>query len=201
MKRIITSLIFVLVTAVTLITTTLAWYTKIDKIENEIDASSGHIVLNHTYDNFTKTEENYSISNVAFFDIHNEESEFSELDYLDTMACKVSINIENKSSTDTTVKVSFASTKLIISAEEESNTTLSSSYIDCILLENELEENDSLKNHLSDDKALTFDLKLNETKTIYLYLYGVEELDDTDEDFLSKTHSFSLSFETVKKED
>ncbi len=201
MKRIITSLIFVLVTAVTLITTTLAWYTKIDKIESEIDASSGHIVINHTYDNFTKTEETYSISNVAFFDIHNEESEFSELDYLDIMACKVSINIENKSSTDTTVKVSFASTKLIISAEDKSNTTLSSSYIDCILLENELGKNDSLKNHLSDDKALTFDLTLNETKTIYLYLYGVEELDDTDEDFLSKTHSFSLSFEAVKKED
>lgn len=200
MKKIISSTILLVLTIISLLTATYAWYTKVDRIDSVIDASSGYIVLDYSYEAFDTTDSTYSIKNVAFFDINNTTTDFSELEYLDTMASLVKINLVNKSSCDTSVTIAFTSTKLVTLDDTNTN-TLSSSYIDSILLSNALESTDKLSNHLSDSKTLTVDIEKNKTTTIYMYIFGVQEIDETDIDFLSQTHSFSLSFRAVKKGD
>lgn len=201
MKKIISSTILLILTLVSLITATYAWYTKVDKIDTSLDASTGYIVLDYSYETFDVSNSTYSINNVAFFDIDDITKDFSELDYLDTMASLVVINVENKSSCDTTLTFKFSNTKLVTTDEEDEDNILSSSYIDAIILTDEIEENDTLSEHLSDSKTVNIDIAKDATSTIYMYLYGVQEIDSTDIDFLSQAHEFSLSFSAVKKGD
>ncbi len=200
MKKIISSTILLVLTIISLLTATYAWYTKVDRIDNVIDVSSGYVVLDYSYDTFDTTNSTYSINNVAFFDINNVNDNFSELEYLDTMASLVKINLVNKSSCNTSVTITFTSTKLTTLDDTNTN-TLSSSYIDSILLSNPLESTDKLSNHLSDSKTLSVDILKDKTTTIYMYIFGVQEIDETDIDFLSKTHNFSLTFTALKKGD
>lgn len=201
MKKIISSTILLILTLISLITATYAWYTKVDKIDTSLDASTGYIVLDYSYETFDVSNSTYSINNVTFFDIDYNTKDFSELDYLDTMASLVIINLENKSSCDTTLTLTFSNTKLVTTDEEDEDNILSSSYIDAIILKDEIEEDDSISNHLNDSKTLNIDIAKDGTSTIYMYLFGVQEIDSTDIDFLSQAHKFSLNFSAVKKGD
>ncbi len=199
MKKIISSTILLVLTIISLITATYAWYTKVDKIDDFLDLSSGYIVLDYTYDTFDVSNSTYSINNITFFDINNVSSDFSELDYLDHMACLIEIKIENKSSFNTTLTLTFSSDKIV--TKDENGTILSSSYIDSVLLKEKLKTTDDLSNHLSDSDTIVLDIEKDKTSTIYMYLFGVQEIDSTDIDFLSETHKFSLNFSAVKKGD
>ena len=199
MKKIISSTILLILTLISLITATYAWYTKVDKIDTSLDASTGYIVLDYSYETFDVSNSTYSINNVTFFDIDDITKDFSELDYLDTMASLVIINLENKSSCDTTLTLTFSSDKIV--TKDESGTILSSSYIDSVLLKEKLKTTDHLSNHLSDSDTIVLNIEKDKTSTIYMYLFGVQEIDSTDIDFLSETHKFSLNFSAVKKGD
>ena len=199
MKKIISSTILLILTLISLITATYAWYTKVDKIDTSLDASTGYIVLDYSYETFDVSNSTYSINNVTFFDIDDITKDFSELDYLDTMASLVIINLENKSSCDTTLTLTFSSDKIV--TKDESGTILSSSYIDSVLLKEKLKTTDHLSNHLSDSDTIVLNIEKDKTSTIYMYLFGVQEIDSTDIDFLSQAHKFSLNFSAVKKGD
>ena len=201
MKKIISSTILLILTLISLITATYAWYTKVDKIDTSLDASTGYIVLDYSYETFDVSNSTYSINNVTFFDIDDITKDFSELDYLDTMASLVIINIENKSSCDTTLTLTFSSDKIVTKDEEDEDNILSSSYIDSVLLKEKLKTTDHLSNHLSDSNTIVLDIEKDKTSTIYMYLFGVQEIDSTDIDFLSQKHEFSLSFKAAKKGD
>ena len=201
MKKIISSTILLILTLISLITATYAWYTKVDKIDTSLDASTGYIVLDYSYETFDVSNSTYSINNVTFFDINDITNDFSELDYLDTMASLVIINLENKSSCDTTLTLTFSNTKLVTTDEEDEDNILSSSYIDSVLLKEKLKTTDHLSNHLSDSDTIVLNIEKDKTSTIYMYIYGVQEIDSTDIDFLSQAHKFSLNFSAVKKGD
>lgn len=191
------------------ITIVVAWYTNTHKIGN-IDGETSDNVISYTLNDSVVNSKEYSVSNLTFFDIKND----NELKYFLDMAIVVKIDVENVTnnplsfvmeysyiikylpqSTSTSTTNNFQTTLVLPSTGINS---LSTAYCNGFIIEdNKLNEitSKTFSNFLSTMKQKTADITLpaKETKTFYLYLFGVQEVSTSNNDFLSESFNFTLT--------
>lgn len=206
-KKIIKPVILSITAIVILVISTIvyAWYTNTDRVNQEIDGSTDDIVLDYNINNEEVTTTSYTISNLTFFDIDNE----NELKYLSSMAVCLELNITNYSKSAVDVTVSFKSDK---QEKKDGETVISNAYVEGIV--STKEEAFSVttdKTKISDyivPSGNISNLEQNKSTTIYIYLFGVQTVDSaTNEDFFyeikngNKTYTkydFTITIEATK---
>lgn len=82
---------------------------------------------------------------------------------------------------------------------------MSNSYVDCVILEEKIltgENKISLKTKYNDTSrnTLKFNLEKDAKKSLYLYLFGIQKIASSNNDFLSKDHSFNINIKAYDKE-
>ena len=196
-----------------------AWYTNVIQT-GELNAETKNVAIKYYVNDSTKTQENittYSISNLAFFDA---DSDF-EGEYLEPMAFEIKLDITNNSTDAVSYKIEFESIKTILLDDEEE---ISVAYAACIFDSVEVSDTklsvysyiDSPgsgvsynKNKTSDtdrlyvaSKESSVNLAAGENASIYLYVFGIQEIDSAlSTDFLytnltrtdTRSYQFKLS--------
>lgn len=73
---------------------------------------------------------------------------------------------------------------------------ISNSYVDGIVLDSEISDSVTLKKYYADDTRHTKTIALAKDSTIsfYIYVYGIQTITTSNDDFLSKEHSFSIKY-------
>ena len=202
---------------VVVISIVFGWYTNRQQVAN-IDATTKNVAVEYTFDNDTeKNVLNYTVNNLAFFDIdsNDEDNNKIELRYLPVMAVKLSITLKNNSSNNINYKVTFESAKDIVKDDEDNDKSIA--YIDCLFYE-DLDTTDmtttsfttvsSIKNTAQDGITYTptatsskavcdsssystpVILEPEDETTLVMYLYGVQEIDTAkNDDFLYVTNN------------
>ena len=179
-----------------------AWYTNVIQT-GDINASTKNVSIIYTIND--RTEENettYSINNLVFFDSDSDK----EGRYLETMSCKIRLNITNNSSDSVKYKVRFESDKVKLQAND---TVTSSAYAACVFddVTKDLTGHKTVDSYLANKETsqanITYD-KQAETNTKFvaekeimallapdgtsyvdLYVFGIQDLDSAkSEDFL-----------------
>lgn len=183
-KKIIKPVILSITAIVILVISTIvyAWYTNTDRVNQEIDGSTDDIVLDYNINNEEVTTTPYTISNLTFFDIDNE----NELKYLSSMAVCLELNITNYSKNAVDVTVSFDSVK---QEKKDGETVISNAYVQGIVSTKEEAFPVTIDKTKISDYIVTSgnvsNLEQNKSTTIYIYLFGVQMVDSaTNEDFL-----------------
>ena len=191
--------VIALLTAISL---SVAWYIHTIRT-GSIDASTKNVSLSYTLTtNGTNTKTDvyeYSIDNLAFFDIDNS----FETSYFNQMACELSLTLTNVSNSAMTYTVTFTSNKRV---REENNEVISKSYVACYYQNNpsgtisSLATNGTVSGNTiaysntdqaftvtntSPTGALSASGEVNDSVTFTLYLIGVQDIDEaTNTDFL-----------------
>lgn len=182
-KKIIKPIILSITAIVILVISTIvyAWYTNVDRVNQELDGSTNDIVLDYTINSEASTTKNYSISNLTFFDINSNE----ETKYLSSMAIKVKLNIKNYSKNAVDVTITFDTNK------DDSN-----AYVDGIVWQDEnlpisdnysnIEEYIKGNNFTRECKIENMEKSTDSTPDyyVYIYLFGVQPNDNKNNDFL-----------------
>lgn len=115
---------------VVVISIVFGWYTNRQQVAN-IDATTKNVAVEYTFDNdIEKNVLNYTVNNLAFFDIDSTDTNKIELRYLPVMAVKLSITLKNNSSNDINYTITFESTKTI--KPDSNDDPVSIAYIDCL---------------------------------------------------------------------
>lgn len=190
-KKIIKPIILSITALVILIISTIvyAWYTNVDRVNQEIDGSSDDIVLDYTINDDTSTTTTYSISNLVFFDPNDE----NETKYLSSMATKIKLNITNVTNKNVNCKISFI-------VQKYDSTT---AYCAAIIVDDDFDTSNST-DKISELDGYNKDLILSleekedslDVKNIYLYIFGVQTNDSANNDFLyTSTYKFSIQIE------
>lgn len=123
-------------------------------------------------------KEDYTIKNIAFFDINRE----SEKSYFIDMATCVEIVIENTG--DINAMLTIKQIKPIIS---------NSCYIQCVFTNQKISSIDSFKSFIQENEQIeNEELLINESKTIYMYVFGVQLDETSNNEFLNQTYNFSI---------
>ena len=177
------------------VTAIYAWFINTEKV-GHIDAQSDGIVLAYKLNGeYNKTNE-YSIDNLAFFDVNNE----SETKYFKNMAYRIEIVLENRGSKDVIASLTSSNTS-IIQYEADGTTEASKTYAKVIFNEEELADysNDSTATVYSEyingnEDVADILVSVGQFKTIYAYVFGVQEIDNVkSEDFLNSTYFFDIT--------
>lgn len=149
---------------VVVISIVFGWYTNRQQVAN-IDATTKNVAVEYTFDDDTeKNVLNYTVNNLAFFDIdsNDEDNNKIELRYLPVMAVKLSITLKNNSSNDINYKIIFESKKTI--KNDSNDDPVSIAYIDCLFYD--------VKTNLTDNNG---DLDIPSTLTTVEDIKGVSE--------------------------
>lgn len=98
----------------------------------------------------------------------------------------------------------YQGTSLIEGLYEESDKSdsgavealVSNSYVDGIVLESQISSTVTLKDYYANDTrhTKTIDLPKASTISFYIYVYGIQTITTSNDDFLSKEHSFSIKY-------
>ena len=119
---------------VVVISIVFGWYTNRQQVAN-IDATTKNVAVEYTFDNDTeKNVLNYTVNNLAFFDIdsNDEDNNKIELRYLPVMAVKLTLKLKNNSSNNINYKITFESTKEIEKDKTDTTKKTSIAYVDCL---------------------------------------------------------------------
>lgn len=207
-KKIIKPVILSITAIVILVISTIvyAWYTNTDRVNQEIDGSTDDIVLDYNINNEETTTTPYTISNLTFFDIDNE----NELKYLSSMAVCLKLNITNYSKSAVDVTVSFKSDK---QEKKDGETVISNAYVEGIVSTKEEKfpvttDKTAISDYIVPSDKIS-NLEKNDSTIIYIYLFGVQTNDSaTNEDFLYKIdengnktytkYDFTITIEATK---
>ena len=200
------------------ITIIVAWYTNTHKIGN-IEGETSDIVISYTLNGQSGNVTDYSVSNLTFFDIDNS----NETNYFLDMVTIVELDIENVTNNDLSLTIGYSYTPKyqysITSNNKTSNifnttlpsgmTAISEAYCYGFITEKKLtsknESNDgdidntltireNIKNYSSNISNVT--IKGNTTYTYYLYLFGVQAVDLSNNDFLKEKYNFTLKIQS-----
>ncbi len=193
------------------ITIIVAWYTNTHKIGN-IEGDTSDNVISYTLNDTNVNVYKYSVSNLTFFDIDN----VNETKYFLDMVTVVKLEIENVTNNSLYLTIDYSyipkyqytnTISTTTSASNIFNTTLpsgasaiSKAYCYGFISENKLEktnikENDSIENNISSYRSKIENIKLSGKSqiTYYLYLFGVQVIDTSNNDFLKQKFNFTLS--------
>lgn len=193
-KKIIKPVILSITAIVILVISTIvyAWYTNTDRVNQEIDGSTDDIVLDYNINDEKTTTTSYTINNLTFFDIDNE----NELKYLSSMAVCLKLNITNYSKSDVDVTVSFDS---IEQEKKDGDTVISNAYVEGIVSTKEEEflvttDKTTINDYIVSSGKIS-NLEKSKSTTIYIYLFGVQTIDSaTNEDFLYKIENGNKTY-------
>jgi len=117
---------------VVVISIVFGWYTNRQQVAN-IDATTKNVAVEYTFDNDTeKNVLNYTVNNLAFFDIDSTDTNKIELRYLPVMAVKLTLKLKNNSSNNINYKITFESTKEIETDKTDTTKKTSIAYVDCL---------------------------------------------------------------------
>lgn len=208
MKKIMPMIISLVALIVVAISLTLAWYTS--RVENEvIDANTeGISFIYNINDGQVNNPKEYNANNLVFFDPQSS----VELSYLLDMALKLKITVINSSNKSISVNISqVVSAKTII---KEDDTITSSSYVQCLLSEDEnidLTNQASITtlipnyNNLNTNLNSYNEIEVNGDKTVnsncmyefYVYVFGIQEIKASSNEFLSKNYGFSINISSL----
>ncbi len=80
-------------------------------------------------------------------------------------------------------------------ADDAIEATLSNSYVDGIVSKEAISDSFSLKNNYNSENKYTSSLELAKDKkdTFYIYVYGIQTVSTSNDDFLNKNHSFKIT--------
>lgn len=174
-RKMIISVILLIVSIISLFTITYAWI--ISRVETpSIDGTTTGVKF--TYELKDLDKQNYNIKNIAFFDINREE----EKQYFSDLATCVELVICNTGSINMTYSI-----KQIEDSKEEA-------YIQCIFSTSKIESiTDDFSTFIDNNKTLSNqDIEVNSEATIYLYVFGVQPNENSNNSFLDKEYSFSI---------
>lgn len=186
-KNIISSAIAFVLLMFLIISITYAWYTNTYRSKS-IDFSTSGIVLSYSLDSQYNNVDTYDVKNVVFFDVNANEGKF-----FSTMAQIVEIDVKNISQTAISVNV------------QQVNILNQDAYIACIFTDSILDSttsNSSINLFLTEKNVsnqYSCDLEINEVKTIYMYVYGVQNNANSDNAFLDDVYNFSFRIYAEKR--
>lgn len=198
---IILPMIAILLTIASL-SATYGWYTNTTRI-GKIDAETKDLAFGYIFNDDSSTEntQEYSIDNLAFFDI---DEAANERKYIAIMATSIKIFIENYSSDEIDYSISFASEK---KSTGSTGSETSIAYVAGFFSQYQISD-DEWKTDLEDflstnDKTIasadggtlagTTGSQANATATVYLYLIGIQEIDTAENDFLDESYNFKIT--------
>lgn len=226
-KLIAVFLAFGVVVAVSI---TYAWYTYTNYI-GTIDAETKDLALSYTINSGDINQTDYSITNLVFFDIDNED----ELPYFEKMHTVIKLDFKYKSSENLNCYIQFRSeiktTEARVSTGTSSTTSSTGTTISSPIITSKayvrgfISESDTLISNTEDlaNKSITDyipepninnqntgyyvsqtfikNLSSNiiegeDSFTLYLHLFGVQEIDSASNDFLSEIYNFSIIIST-----
>lgn len=123
----------ILMLAAVVLVITYGWYIKRQQTA-DINATTKNVAIEYTFDDdSTKNVVNYTVENIAFFDVDSTDENKIELKYLPVMAVKLDINLRNKSSNDVSYKITFeASKEYVTETIEGEKVNKSIAYVDCL---------------------------------------------------------------------
>lgn len=187
--------------AIIISSTLYAWYVRTSHTES-VDVTTNGIVLSYQIDEGDTNVETYSISDLVFFDIDSD----YEGKYFTTMSHMIQIDITNKSKKNVDITLSYIDIS-----------SLTDPYVACVIADDDeldsLSSTGSVLEYISDnDLETTFtylNVAKNQTKSFYVYIYGVQPDDDATNDFLydatattikGETYEFELQIESVISE-
>ena len=196
------------------ITIIVAWYTNTHKIGN-IEGDTSDNVISYTLNDKLLNVTDYTVSNLTFFDIDNS----NETKYFLDMVTVVKIEIENVTNNELNLTLDYSYTpkyQYSITSDNKTsntfNTTLPSgmtaiSEAYCygfitkdILYENNIENTKTISENIKDySSKISPNEKIsgNETKTYYLYLFGVQTVKSSNNDFLKEKYNFTLKIQST----
>lgn len=219
---VILSIMLPVLMIVTIISVVNAWYTNVIQT-GEINASTQNLAIKYKINNSTENITTYTISNLAFFDADNE----NEGEYLEDMAFKITIDLENNSSTEVNYSIIFEANKVDTS---RNNNVVSRAYPACIFddVTKDTTNHTTVNSYITNSTYNTYSnttTKYTATKTsassldiksgnvvpdsakasIDLYVFGIQDVDlASSDDFLytsnrqaTRTYTFTL---TIKSE-
>lgn len=174
-NKLLISISLLLVSVFSLFFVTYAWI--INRVNSpSIDGNTTGVKYVYELKGYQK--EDYTIKNVAFFDINRE----SEKDYFTAMATCVEIVIENTGD----INAMFSITQIKPSNNDNC-------YIQCIFTNQKISSIDSFKLFIKENEQIeNEELLINETKTIYMYVFGVQLDETSNNEFLNQTYNFSI---------
>lgn len=195
-KKLILSIAALVLTFFVGISVAKAWYVNMYKV-GTIDASTKDLSFIYTIDDSEDINVNkYSISNLAFFDIDNE----NETAYFMDMVTHITITIGNTSKEQISYKLSF--TNEIYSEKDDEENEVSKAYVECIISKEELSIGEvTTISNLIGDATVSGELigddeetdEIDGTTQIHLYLFGVQEIDSSNNTFLTKSYNFDIT--------
>lgn len=198
------------------ITIIVAWYTNTHKIGN-IDGETSDNVISYTLNDTKVNVTEYQVSNLAFFDVDNQ----SETKYFKDMVIVVKLEIENVTNNNLTVEINYSAipkyqynnsnttgtiaSNIFNTTLPSGVTSLSTSYCCGFISKNDkdnisidtkktIEENITEKKYKS---SINDEINGNEIKIYYLYLFGVQEIDSSNNDFLKEKYNFKLTIQST----
>ena len=128
-----------------IISTALGWYTNVNQT-GHIDANTKNVGFSYTINGVELEEDEYDISNLAFFDIDS----MFEGDYFSDMCFEIELNVKNITDSPLNYSIKFEGEKKII-------TGVSNSYVACVMSPQKL------------GYVLTTDTEVKSGKTYYEY--------------------------------
>lgn len=213
----------ILLVATVVVIISYGWYIKTQQTAN-IDASTKNVAIEYTFDeDETKNVVNYTVSNLAFFDMDSTDENKIELKYLSTMAVSLDITLKNNSSNNVTYKLTFESLKDVLTETVDNvETTKSIAYVACLFYDitsipNSVSAIDEIMDLEDDGVTYTDDsthfiasydsaydeedlilLAPDDDITLRMYLFGVQEIDSAkNDDFLYE--EVTENNETIKR--
>ena len=199
-----------------------AWYTNVIQT-GEINASTQNLAIKYKINDSTENITTYTIYNLAFFDADNE----NEGEYLEDMAFKITIDLENNSSTEVNYSIIFEANKVDTS---KNNSVVSKAYPACVFddVTKDTTNHTTVNSYIANSTYNTYsntttrftatktgasplDIKSGNTvpdsakASIDLYVFGIQDIDlSSSDDFLytsnrqaTRTYTFTL---TIKSE-
>ena len=200
-------LLFLLIVSI-LVSISYGWYTNTVLI-GKIDAETKEVTFSYKLDDSTTNIIKYEVSNLAFFDVDS----VDELKYFQTMHTVITIELENFSSDDVSYYLEFESIKSITQTNGDES---SIAYVAGIFSETEnltITDNgtNSISTYMIQDYSTQtnyktrYDSKVNlevndgsnagARKTIYLHIFGVQEIDSATNEFLIDSTGNLISYD------
>lgn len=174
-NKLLISFSLLVVSIFSLFFVTYAWI--INRVNSpSIDGSTTGIKYVYELKDYQK--EDYTIKNIAFFDINRE----LEKDYFIDMATCVEIVIENTGD----INLLFTISQVMTS---ENN----SCYIQCVFTTQKISSIDNFESFIKENKSIeNEELLIDESKTIYMYVFGIQLDENSSNEFLNDSYNFSI---------
>ncbi len=180
-------MIFAVVFSIASMSVTSAWYVNVTNI-GRIDAETKDLTFAYRFNGNEENELEYNVKNLTFFDITSSR----EIKYFLKMCTVVTLEISNNSNENVNYWINYYSNKTVL---KENDDIVSISYAASFILPNRLESVDeynsinnliSASNSSSSSYSILFEDQClaNDVKTLYLYLFGVQEIASANNSFL-----------------